>query len=142
MKMSKLMSTVAVGAMLVASVSQASEVNRQEYAAVDLIPYVTGGIGATEREEMHAIEPNYNFRLEMATASGHYIGNADVEIRDANGDVMLQTKADGPLLFADLDPGKYSLNVTRNGELKMKNFSISKASKRNVLLLWNDAYSS
>jgi hypothetical protein len=51
----------------------------------------------------------------MLKDSGAYLSDVKVRIEDAKGLVYLETVADGPLLFAKLKPGNYTVNANQDG---------------------------
>jgi hypothetical protein len=58
----------------------------------------------------------FNLKLTMALTNGEFVSDATVRIRDAQGQVVLDTIADGPLLFAQLKPGNYMVSCTLDGK--------------------------
>src|SRR5215470_4806692 len=73
------------------------------------IDYISGGFGAEERDALSARESEYNLSLLFAAADGDYLGGADIQIKNAKGDTVLQTTAEGPWLFARLPQGDYTV---------------------------------
>ena len=58
----------------------------------------------------------YNLQLSFALQSGDYLGGANVEIRDSRGKTVFEGVADGPLFFAKLPSGKYTIEATAAGK--------------------------
>ena len=81
------------------------------------VPYVSGGFGDEERDQLRAITNGYNLQLSFALQSGNYLGGANVEIRDSRGKTVLEGVSDGPLFFAKLPPGKYTIEATAEGKI-------------------------
>jgi len=85
------------------------------------VTYVSGGVGDDEREVMKTMRADYNLSLLFTVkGTGEYISDAKVCIKDAHGAVLLETVVDGPMLYAKLKPGHYSISVDRDGHV-MKN---------------------
>jgi hypothetical protein len=80
------------------------------------VPYVSGGFGVEERDQLGAIRNGYNLQLSFALQSGNYLGGANVEIRDSRGKTVFEGVSDGPLFFAKLPPGKYTIDATAVGK--------------------------
>lgn len=68
------------------------------------------GIGAAER----TIHKEYSVLLMFAEAKGPYLANIAVEIKDAEGNVVLDRTSEGPWLFAKLPAGDYKVVATRS----------------------------
>ena len=84
------------------------------------VSYAMGGVGLGERNELQAQREGYNLWVTTAARSGVYLANADVRITDqATGRVVLQGTINGPWLFADLPPGRYSVQATPPGSDKV-----------------------
>jgi len=81
------------------------------------VPYVSGGFGDEERDQLRAITNGYNLQLSFALQSRNYLGGANVEIRDSRGKTVLEGVSDGPLFFAKLPPGKYTIEATAGGKI-------------------------
>jgi hypothetical protein len=63
--------------------------------------------------------------LFTVKGSGEYISDAKVCIKDARGTVRLETVADGPMLYAKLKPGRYSISVDRDGHVMENKVTLS-----------------
>ena len=91
-----------------------------ERGTVGGVSYAMGGIGLGERNELQAQRQGYNLWVTTAARSGVYLADADVRITDqATGQVVLQGTMNGPWLFADLPPGRYSVQATPPGSGKV-----------------------
>ncbi|WP_157200523.1 carboxypeptidase regulatory-like domain-containing protein [Methylomonas lenta] len=80
------------------------------------ISFVSGGVGGDERDAMHAIRSDYNLNLLFSEAgSGEYLSDIKVCIKDAGGNNLLETIADGPMFYTKLKPGRYTVSVDLDG---------------------------
>lgn len=98
-------------------------------------PYeaMSTGVGVTER----FAHPDYSLLMTFAQASGPYLANIEVQIRDQKGQVIFADSAAGPWLFAKLPPGDYNVVATRpNGRETGAAFSISGGRQESVHLTW------
>jgi hypothetical protein len=80
--------------------------------------FVSGGIGAAEKEGMRAIAKDYNFKLAFMTAgaAGKPLGNVKLKVLNAkNGKVVLSGTSDGACIFSNLPQGSYRVLTERNG---------------------------
>ena len=70
-----------------------------------------------ERDQLRTMTNGYNLQLSFALQSGDYLGGANVEIRDSRGKTVFEGVADGPLFFAKLPSGKYTIEATAEGKI-------------------------
>ncbi len=78
--------------------------------------YVSGGVGESERSDLHALSSQFNLHLMFATqGSGEYLSAVQVTILDANKAPVLSAESSGPWFYAQLPPGDYSVEVTPTG---------------------------
>lgn len=101
------------------------------------IPYVSGGIGAEERQAMQAQSREYNLRLSFSHArSGALLADIKVIIHDSEGNRRLEINSEGPLLFLRLPAGRYRLEAMHAGILLAKNVVMNPESSRALALQW------
>ncbi|MDP2179417.1 carboxypeptidase regulatory-like domain-containing protein [Methylicorpusculum sp.] len=86
------------------------------------VTFVSGGIGETEREALQSIKADYNLNLLFAyKGSGQFMSDVNVRIADSKGNVLVETFAEGPYLFANLKPGNYLISAVKDGnEIRQK----------------------
>ena len=85
------------------------------------VTYISGGVSSDEAEAMKAAARSYPLTVELAVAGPQrdpYIADARVEIRDQQGNAVLDTTTEGPFLLVRLPPGTYKLDVQWNGAQK------------------------
>ncbi|WP_085631967.1 MULTISPECIES: hypothetical protein [unclassified Pseudomonas] len=101
------------------------------------INYLSGGIGL---DESRAIQQSAGYNLHMTFAVGVqnlYTSDVDVVIQKATGQPVLSLNQIGPLLYAQLPPGKYTVVATRNGEVRRDMADIGNGPARNLVFHWN-----
>ncbi|MBY0355928.1 MAG: hypothetical protein K2Q12_09420 [Rickettsiales bacterium] len=109
----------------------------QESAALaDDSFFISGGVGKAERERFEAVKDQYNFRLQMSTSAGAFVSEVNIEIKDAKGNIVLQTVTDGPLLMAKLPSGKYTLRASKFGETKTQTIQIGTKADKTINVFW------
>src|ERR1700693_6633638 len=82
------------------------------------VTYVSGGIGKDESDAMKQAASRYSLAIEMASPASpraEYVADVKIDIRDQRGATVLSTISDGPILLANLPPGRYTINATKNG---------------------------
>jgi hypothetical protein len=85
-------------------------------------PFVSGGVGATERSTLDEERNGYDLAiLTAARGSGNYLADVHIRITDAQSVQVLDTTMDGPWLFVELPAGRYQVEATRNS-LVQKHF--------------------
>ena len=89
------------------------------------IPYVSGGVGYSEREELAQVKSQYNLRLLFAVkGSGSYLSDIKVRIDDATGPTLLTAVSKGPLFYVALPPGLYNLILDNAGQVQTMQVAI------------------
>ena len=76
------------------------------------VPYLSGGVGLDEREEMRRSGDDYNLWLWFVLkGTPNYLAGVRVTIVDANGKPALDVVTEGPWLFARLPAGKFTVQL-------------------------------
>lgn len=103
-------------------------------------PFVTGGVGVEERSEMLASKPDYNVRMTFATrGSGEYRSDVQVEITDRSGASALQAREAGPLLYANLAPGRYRVTATAaDGQVQRRDLQVQAGRSKDLYFYWSE----
>jgi hypothetical protein len=89
---------------------------RLEIKSQNGIRYVSGGVSSEDEDAIKQLAKDFALRVTFATASGSYLGGGVVEVRDRAGKKVLEARSDGPLFFAELPPGKYTVKATSGSE--------------------------
>ena len=89
------------------------------------IPYVSGGIGSSEREEMALVKSNYNLRLLFAVqGSGAYLADIKVRVSETAGATLLTAVSKGPWFYVKLVPGRYLLTLDKAGQIQTREVTV------------------
>ena len=94
------------------------------------ITFVSGGAGDEDRDALRQVESQYNLRLLFAARSGDYLAGVAVTLRDARGNAVLDTIAEGPIFYARMPPGRYRLTVSNQGQSQSRNIGIGSGAVR------------
>ncbi len=89
------------------------------------IMYMTGGVGIDSRAQMDKAADHYNLKVVVASASGAYLADAMITIKNAAGKVVLKTMTDGPWLLVKLPKGTYSVMAAIDDHQKTREVSVS-----------------
>ena len=100
------------------------------------VTYVSGGIGQDESDAMKAAASRYSLAIEMAAPASpraQYVADVKIEIRDQRGATVLSTISDGPILLANLRPGRYTVNATKNGASQQRDIVVGSGARPRVM---------
>lgn len=103
------------------------------------IKYMSGGIGADSSDRMADFGKEYNLRLLFAAKDGHYLADVAVSIVDASNRKVLDAVSEGPFFFAQLPPGKYTVNATYSGASQTRATAIAASGRRELVFRWEEA---
>jgi hypothetical protein len=90
---------------------------------------MTGGVGSEQEARMEAVEDMYNTKLVFTGEGGMYLANVSVIIRNKNGEEVINGYSDGPILLAQLVPGRYSVDAEVSGHVKTRTINVGKTAK-------------
>ena len=102
--------------------------------------FITGGVGVEERGQMLASKPDYNVRMTFATrGSGEYRSDVQVEISDTKGNVSVNAREAGPLMFVNLEPGRYRVTATAGeGQVQRRELLVQPGRTKDLYFYWNE----
>ena len=100
------------------------------------IPYLSGGVGLDEREDLSRMTRDYNLKLSFAATGGDYLGDVAVEVQDAGGRLVLEAVSEGPWFFTKLPPGRYTVVVRAAGKSQQKTVQLSGRGQTVLNLFW------
>lgn len=101
------------------------------------VVFVSGGVGGDERDTMQSIGADYNLHLLFSeNSTGNYLSDVKVIIKDAGGNILVETVADGPMLFAKLKPGHYSVSADWDGHSIGKTANVDSKHRTSLSFAW------
>lgn len=100
------------------------------------ISFVSGGLGADERDQLRTMQDQFNLKLVFAIDAGNYLSDIDVRIMDQQGNTLVETRSDGPILMANLPAGTYSVAVANQGDRKERTVEIGSQDVAEVTFTW------
>ena len=101
------------------------------------VSYLSGGFGEYERERLHNIAGGDNLELSFALQNKNYLGGANVLIKDAKGNNVLEAVSGGPLFFVDLPAGSYTVEATAMGKTLKQAVHVPSKGHARVYFAWN-----
>lgn len=101
------------------------------------VTFVSGGVGIVEHNALQAMRNNYNLHLLFALNTGEYTSDVNVNITDSKGNTLLETTATGPMLFASLKPGRYTVTAELAGEAIKRVAKVSSNRATSLTFTWS-----
>lgn len=108
------------------------------------IPFLSGGVGLGEREELQQrVEAgDFNLKLIFAITEGNYLGNVNVVIENAQGGRVLETVSSGPWFYTKLPAGSYLVTATtEDGASQQKRVNVSESGQSEQSFYWREGLS-
>lgn len=99
------------------------------------VEFITGGIGDEERNAIEAVKNNYNLHVMSAGQDGAFTGTTRVTILNQNNKKVLETDM-GPLFYAQLPPGTYTVEGTYNNKTRSQKVDIARGADQPVHFSW------
>ncbi|MBX3621175.1 MAG: hypothetical protein KF891_14490 [Rhizobacter sp.] len=86
------------------------------------VQYVSGGVPYEQLPAFRQARNDFPLNIEIYEREGNknvFTADADVRVIEAKtGEVLLDTKTEGPYLWAKVPPGQYKVEATLNGTTK------------------------
>jgi hypothetical protein len=99
------------------------------------VTYLCGGVGEEEIAHMKSEARGYDLMLTFAAQDGAYLADVNVDIRDAKGARVLQTKCDSPILLVDVPrTGNYRIRAETAGYRLDRVAKVRSPSRKGVAL--------
>ena len=86
--------------------------------AYTAVPVVSGGVGESSRAALEDQQSAYNLKTVFTGQGGMYLSDVNVTIRDSAGNTVVSGLSDGPMMLAELQPGRYTLEASAGGYTK------------------------
>ena len=118
------------------------------WAAADTMPaskqfgattYVSGGVTADEAQAMKSAASRYNLHLVFLAHTGQYLAAVPVTIRNERGEIVLEGISDGPMLWAQLRPGRYVVTANYGGRTVARSVEVAAQRQELVYFRWQVA---
>jgi hypothetical protein len=103
-------------------------------------PFISGGVGTEERNQMLQNADQYDLELFFAANSGDYLSDVKIIVKDEHGNEVINTSAAGPLFYAELPAGRYDVKaIFGNHTQESKNIQVQNGRRVSRLFHWNVA---
>jgi hypothetical protein len=102
------------------------------------MPFVSGGVGDEERQQIERLSSDYQLKLLFATkgSPNEFLADVKVQIKDKDGKVVLDAVSQGPFLLAKMPAGKYSISADNEGVVKRQTIQLTGAKSQRVVFVW------
>jgi len=104
------------------------------------VSYVSGGVGKDEADAMKQAAARYPLELTFVTREkdGHeaYLAGDKVVVRDQEGRIVLNARADGPFLLAKLPAGRYVVEAIDHGQAHKRSVTVVPDKHERVVFAW------
>jgi hypothetical protein len=100
------------------------------------VTYISGGIGKDESDAMKQAASRYSLAIEMASPASpraQYVADVKIDIRDQRGATVLSTISDGPMLLANLPPGRYTVTAAKGGTSQQRSIVVGSGTRPRVM---------
>lgn len=101
------------------------------------VSFVSGGFGEDERDQLQAMQGQFNLKLIFAIDAGNYLAGIDVRIIDQQGSTLVETTSDGPILMASLPAGTYTVGVDHKGDEKQRTVDVGSQGMTEANFTWS-----
>lgn len=101
------------------------------------VGYISGGNDPAERARMEEMSEDFNLQLTMMEPGGGYnTAGAVVKIVNSSGETLVQAVSEGPLFYADLEPGAYTVIGEYQGNVQKRAVSVDEDAQKEITLQW------
>lgn len=103
------------------------------------VSYVMGGVGEEHAQAMQAVRRDYPLSLMFVRKDkprNAYLADIPVTIKDAQGQVVLETTSDGPFLYVKLPPGRYTVSAAHAGKTRTAAVYVPHKGQRHMVFEW------
>ncbi len=109
------------------------------------VSFVSGGVPYEQLPAFHAARNDFPLNIEVYERQGNrngFTADADVRVIDAkSGDVVLDTRTQGPYLWAKVPPGQYKVEATLGGKVKESRVSVSGSRTARAIIVFPEGTS-
>lgn len=93
---------------------------------VDVIGYISGGVGKSEIKALEKIGDQFSLKLIFARPDGAYLANITVLIEEVESETrLINAVSRGPWFFADLPEGNYRVTASDGDMQKSSTIALS-----------------
>lgn len=103
------------------------------------VTYISGGIGADEQQAIKTSAHGYNLAVTNANKTGDYVADVNLSIQSRRPGEQINISNTGPLFYAKLPPGDYTLKATAGDQTVVRTIRISSDKLVNLHFVWQQS---
>jgi hypothetical protein len=102
------------------------------------VSYVSGGVGDDERHAIEALSEQFDFKLMLALNGEPLAGDAQAQVRIVNSKsaTLIDTITEGPLFFAKLPAGTYTVICSLNDKQEIRSVTVIDGKQEQLAINW------
>ena len=100
------------------------------------VEYVSGGISLEEEQALAEMAKDFTLKVVTALSCGDYLNKINLLILDGSGGIVLETVTNGPILYANLPTGKYTVVAEAFGEQYKKPMTAKTGRQKQLVFYW------
>lgn len=136
--LTKLICATAAAFVFANGYTQAPMPKIQQYGSTQ---FISGGIGIDECKALQTDACNWPLQLmfsevQKGATVGAWVADVDIKITDKNGNSVLSTISEGPIVLVKLPAGSYTLTANYLGKLATRTFTIQEGRSQTVSVYW------
>lgn len=118
-------------ALMLAQPALAADLAADGDASSSNVPIYSGGVGE-EMDHIREVEHQYDLKVMFTEASGAYLADLPVTIKDKQGKTIVSTVTNGPILLVNLPTGNYTVSAADGSVTKDQKVALTSGSLRIV----------
>jgi hypothetical protein len=103
------------------------------------VTYISGGIGSDDQQALKAEAKNYNLAITSSDKTGDFAASTDLVITGKQGHEMIRVDSAGPLFYARLPAGDYTIEATNGTQHETRKVKVSTGKQADVHLIWQES---
>jgi len=112
--------------------------------APEEVCYISGGISSDEVSQFKSRAKEYLLEIVFVQKANpedsdrieEYLAEVQLQIRDSNGNVVVDTTTEGPFFLADMPLGSYQITADHDGVIKNNMVKIVAKKHQRIVFLW------
>ena len=102
-----------------------------------IVPVLVGGITKDDEAAMQRQAHRWPMRLVFSERrDNEFVADVDLKVRDAKGREVLALEDTGPITYAKLAPGEYTIEASFKGEKQVRHVALDDKAGQDVYIHW------
>ncbi len=126
--------SMGIGLFMVSEANAGHHHHMQDFPTKMNPEVVTGGVSDEGEAQIDSIQNRYTLKITFVGIGGIYLDAINVTIDDKYLNRIINTTTDGPILLADLSPGRYTVTAELEGRTIKQAIQVNKAGLKQYTL--------